>query len=287
MEAVLRHEIVPNKRLQRVKGAARISVAHIEGKSRLGRLYQQGAAKIRLPKTHNGPALDAVLINISGGVTGGDRLDWSIDIGKNARAVMTTQACEKVYRAASDTARITVGMKIGGGAALSWLPQETILFDRSALSRELNVELAKDAALLLVEPVIFGRRAMNEVVHQASFLDRWRIYRGGQVLHAEDTRLQGDVLDVLRRPATMAGASAIATVLLVHPNAADMIEPVRAMLGKNAGASAIRNSAGERLVVRMIAESGLDLRRQLVPVIDWCNRKLTGAHQGLPKLWNT
>ena len=282
----MRHEIAPNSRLQRIKGSARISVSHIDGTSRLSRLYQEGAAKIRLPKTHNGPALDAVLINTSGGVTGGDRLDWAVDVGKSARAVITTQACEKVYRAASDTARIKVGLKVGDGAALSWLPQETILFDRSALARELNVELSPNAGLLLAEPVIFGRRAMDEIVRQASFSDRWRIYRHGRLLHAEDTRLEGGVHDILRRAATMSGATAMATLLLVHANAADMIGPVRSMLGPNGGASAIRSSAGERLIVRIVAENGLDLRRQLVPVIDWCNRKLTGTRQGLPKLWN-
>lgn len=285
MAGIAERDNAPEPRLQRVKGTARVSVVHLDGTSRLGRLYQEGSAKIRLPRTHNGPAADIVLINTSGGITGGDRLDWTIDVGKNARCVATTQACEKIYRSCVDIARVTATLKVHEGATLSWLPQEAILFDRSSLSRELDVELAPDAALLLVEPVILGRQAMGETVREAFFADRWRIRRGGRLLHAEETRLEGDIPALLHRATTTAGARAFATVLVVHKDAADMVEPIRGLLGENAGASAIRTPAGNRLVVRMVASGGFELRRQLIPVIDWCNRKLTDTRQGLPKLW--
>lgn len=271
--------------MQRVKGTGRISLAYLDGRTRLGRLYQQGAAKIRLPRTHNGAALDAVLINTSGGMTGGDDMRWSIDVGKGASTIVTTQACEKVYRAAADTARVSVDISLHAGATLSWLPQETILFNQSALSRQLTVNLAPDAGLLLAEPVILGRRAMGETVQRAAFRDRWRIHRDGRILHAEETRLEGDIAALLNRGTTTNGATALATVLLVHCDAADLVDPIRQMLGPDAGVSAVRSSAGSRLVVRMVAPGGFELRKLLVPVIDLCNRKLTGARKGLPKLW--
>ena len=76
------------------------------GRTRIGRLYQEGAAKIRMPRTSADP-LEAVLINTAGGLTGGDRLDWAVDVGDGASATVTTQACEKVYRAASDGAEVS------------------------------------------------------------------------------------------------------------------------------------------------------------------------------------
>jgi urease accessory protein len=276
----------PQQTLQRITGTARLTLAHLEGRTRLGRLYQEGAARIRLPRTHNGAALDAVLINTSGGLTGGDRMQWSIDAGHGASAVITTQACEKIYRAASDCARVHAGIRLHAGATLAWLPQETILFEGSALSRQLEVDMAADAGLLVVEPLIIGRRAMGETVHRADFRDRWRIRLDGRLLHAEDLRLDGDVAALLNRGSTTRGAIAMATLLLVHRDAADLVEPARRLLGPDAGASAIRSSAGSRLVVRMVAPCGFELRRQLVPVIDLCNRKLSGSRQGLPKLWN-
>jgi len=272
-------------RLQRTVGRGRLSVRHLAGRTRLGRLYQEGAAKVRMPKTFDGDALDAVLINTAGGLTGGDRFDWSVDVGAHGRAVVTTQACEKVYRATEGAADVAIDIAVGPGAALAWLPQETILFDRSALSRRVDIALAADAGLLLVEPVIFGRQAMGEAVSQVHFGDRWRIRRDGRLLHAEDFRLTGDARALLARTSVTRGDIAFATLLLVHPNVGDLVAPLRKLIGSHGGVSAIRSDAGERLVLRVVAESGLALRRALVPAIDRCNRFLIGAGHGLPKLW--
>lgn len=270
--------------MQRTRGTGRLSVRHMEGCSRLGRLYQEGAAKIRLPQTHNGPALDAVLINTAGGLTDGDRFNWSFDIGPNAQSIITTQACEKIYRALSGSAEIDTEIRVADGAALSWLPQETILFDRSALTRRLDIDLATDAGLLLIEPVIFGRQAMGESVRSAWFSDRWRIRRGGRLLHAEDLQLSGDIEALLARNSVAGGAIAMATMLFVHPSVGDLADPLRRLLPEEGcGVSIIRSSAGERLIIRAVAADGLALRRALVPAIDHCNQILTGT--GLPKLW--
>lgn len=275
----------PTIPMQRTRGAGRLSVRHLDGRSRLGRLYQEGAAKIRLPQTHNGPALDAVLINTAGGLTDGDRFNWSFDIGPNARTILTTQACEKIYRALTGSAEIDTNIRVGEGAALSWLPQETILFDRSALTRRLEIDLAPDAGLLLIEPVIFGRQAMGESVRSAWFSDRWRIRRGGRLLHAEDLRLSGDIQALLARNSVTKGGIAMATLLFVHPGVSDLVDHLRRLLpATGCGVSVIRSSAGERLVIRAVAADGLALRRALVPAIDHCNKILTGT--GLPKLWN-
>ncbi len=55
---------------------------------------------------------------------------------------VTTAAAEKVYRALGPGAEIAVKLAVGAGARLSWLPQETILFDRARLMRRIEVELA-------------------------------------------------------------------------------------------------------------------------------------------------
>ncbi|TIQ86191.1 MAG: urease accessory protein UreD, partial [Mesorhizobium sp.] len=85
---------------QRVAGTARLACERNGGRTRLRRLYQDGSAKIRMPAVSADP-LEAVLINTAGGLTGGDRLGWQVDVGAGACASITTQACEKIYRAAA------------------------------------------------------------------------------------------------------------------------------------------------------------------------------------------
>ena len=85
------------------------------------------------------------MLNTSGGVAGGDRLDGAFELRDGARATIAAQAAERFYRAlpGSDAALVRNRLHGGGGACLEWLPQETILFDRCALDRRLDVDACR------------------------------------------------------------------------------------------------------------------------------------------------
>ena len=266
----------PSPRLQRTDGAARISFKWSRGGTRLDRLHQSGAAKIRLPNVFGSGPPQAVLINTAGGLTGGDRMSFEAVVGNGCRAVLTTQACEKIYRASTGTAEVCAKLVISEGARLDWLPQETILFDGARLSRHLDAELAPGAELLLAEAVIFGRSAHGETIRSGLFTDRWRIRQGDALIFADDLRFDWADTDLLHRPAVLAGATAMATILFVSSDPARQLETVRAILGKSGGASAWNG----KLLVRIAAESGSSLRKTLIPALEFL---LNGA--ALPRLW--
>src|SRR3712207_7862057 len=90
---------------QRTRGEGRLSFRRSDGGTRLDRLYQDGAARIRLPHAA-GPQIEAILINTAGGLTGGDDMAWHIEAGGGASATIATPACEKIYRASASTARV-------------------------------------------------------------------------------------------------------------------------------------------------------------------------------------
>lgn len=267
---------------QRVAGEGRIVVkpGHRHG-SALDTLYQRGAAKIRLPDRPDG-ALEAVLINTAGGMTGGDRLAWSADLAPGTRLTLTTQACEKVYRAASGEARTTVSLKAAEGAAVAWLPQETIVFDRSAFSRRLDVTLAAGAEALLVEATLFGRAAMGETVRHALFRDRWRVSMEGRLVHAEELKVGPDVQSAFAQAAVTGGAQAVATVLLVGHRGDRLLEPARAVLGPMDGISHWTVGGTGKLLARLVAADGYALRRRLVPLLSLLN-----GQAGLPRIWSS
>jgi urease accessory protein len=261
--------------LQRARGCARIAVRAEDGATRLSRLYQDGCGKIRLPKA---AGLEAVLINSAGGVTGGDRLEWATEAGAGARLTLTTQACEKVYRARDGVAEVRTTLTLGEDARIDWLPQETILFDGGGLTRTLDADLAEGAQLLAVEAMILGRTAMDETVRTGALRDRWRIRREGRLVFADDLRLEGAVADIAGGAPILAGAPAFASLLLVAHDAARFLAPVRAALGPMGGASAFDG----KLFARVVAPDGFSLRRALIPA-------LTVLRDGapLPRVWTT
>ncbi|HEX7948466.1 MAG TPA: urease accessory protein UreD, partial [Phenylobacterium sp.] len=205
--------------LQRARGSGRIAVRAEDGVTRLARLYQDGCGKIRLPRDARAEGLEAVLINSSGGLTGGDRMAWDVEVGDGARLTVSTQACEKVYRARDGVAEQRAALSVGDCARLDWLPQETILFDGGALSRRLEADLAEGATLLAVEAVVLGRTAMDETVRAGALHDRWRIRREGRLLFADDLRLDGPIAEIGAKAPILAGARAFASLLLVADQA--------------------------------------------------------------------
>ncbi|WP_245408247.1 urease accessory protein UreD [Zhengella mangrovi] len=262
-----------------------MAVKTVNGQTRLDTFYQEGAAKIRIPRLPGQAAMEAVLINTSGGLTGGDRLAWDIDAGAGTALTLTTQACEKVYKASAGTADMTVSLKVGDRASLAWLPQETIVFERARLMRRLDADLAPDARLLAVEATIFGRQAHGERVREALFSDRWRIRRDGKLVHADNLRLEGDVDGALALPAVAGGEIAVATVLLVSETAEGLAGPLRDQLAAcpavQSSASFWRVAGSGKLLARFVARDSVALRKGLVPALSLLNE---GAP--LPKIWS-
>ena len=98
---------------QRAWGKGRLVAKPFAGRTRLSEFYQEGCAKIRLPDTFDA-TMEAVLINSSGGLTGGDHMEWEFSAGEGTHLTLTTQACEKIYKASAGTAAVN-GEDLGRG----------------------------------------------------------------------------------------------------------------------------------------------------------------------------
>lgn len=241
---------------------------------RLRDLYQQGSVRVMLPRAP-GPGLEAVLVNTAGGITGGDRLRYE-GRAEGGRLVLATQTAERLYRAQpGQTGRVETVLSVAEEARLDWLPQETIAFEASALSRGLEADLAPGATLTAVESVILGRQAMGETLSRIALADHWRVRIDGRPVFAEALRIEGCVAAATRGPGTLGGRRAFATLLHVGPDAEALLHPLRDALGAE-GAASLRLGC---LVARIAAPDGLALRRRLsqsLPVL---------LGRDLPRVW--
>lgn len=260
----------------RARGALRLSAKARDGASVIDGLRQSGSYRMMFPRSAP-PELMGVVVNCAGGMTGGDRFDLHSTAGPDCTMTLTTQAAERIYRATgAETARLTTHLQVAQGARLNWLPQETILFDGSRFVRRLEVDLAMGASFLMIEPLLFGRTAMGEHLRDVSFADTVGIRRAGQLIHADASRLQGDVETQLASRATSAGGRAMASVVLASGDAETMLEPARDMIGPSGAASL---KAPDLLCIRLIARDAMALRRAAIPLI----ALLSGA--AIPKTW--
>ncbi|SDD95923.1 urease accessory protein UreD [Ruegeria marina] len=247
-----------------------------EGRGELSGLRQSGSLKLLFPR-RSSAAAQAVLVNTAGGVTGGDRFSLRAEVGPGAAATLTTQAAERAYRARdAEPGRIDTRLRAEAGAELNWLPQETILFNGCRIARSLRIDLATDARLLLAESLVFGRAAMGETIDRAWFSDRIEIVRSGKPAYIDRLDFAGDISAQLARPHVAGGAGAIASLVLIRPDAPAHLAWIRAALPATGGASLVGE---DMLLIRLLAADSFLLRQTLVPMLN----RLT-CHS-LPRPW--
>ena len=215
---------------QRAKGDCLVAAKRRGAESVLDRLRQAGCLKLRFPRPLTAGWLDATMVNTSGGVAGGDQLETTVFAGPSARLTITAQAAERFYRALPDSGPSVVRTAIGVGAdaTVEWLPQETILFEQSALDRSLTVDLASDSRFLSVETLVFGRAAMGERVMTTRLSDRIQIRRGGALLLHDAIRIIGESDALLAKPWIADGARVVTTLVYVAPDAEARLDAIRA-----------------------------------------------------------
>lgn len=260
----------------RARGAVRFDVRLQDGMTRRHHLHESGSLRVRFPSPED-DGLSAMFVNTAGGVAGGDRFAVEVAAGEGSRVTLSSAAAEKVYRAPGKPAELDIALTAAAGAHITWLPQETILFDRARIHRRIDIDLAATASLLLCEIVVFGRTAMGERMREGEFVDRWRLRRGGRLVFAETVRLDGDIGGKLAHPAIANGAAAIGTALIV-PGDAALVERIRE------GLPAFRGEAGLSAwngfaMARFCAQDAASLRADMMAVLG------CASAVPLPRLW--
>jgi urease accessory protein len=271
---------------QRAFGRLRVGFERRGAITALAVLRQEGCLKARHPRPEPGAIAETVLLNTSGGITGGDDIAIAIAAGAGTHLTVTTQAAERFYRATphSPAATIRTTLTAGDGAALDWLPQETILFDACRADRSLSVDLAPTARFVGVESLLFGRQASGEALRHAWLTDRIRIRQGGRLILHDATRIAGEAATLMARAGTFADARAMATLVGVMPEAEAMVPRLRDALGdgrlRDSRLEAGISAWNGLVLARLLASDGARLRQAVMVALG-----ILRGDAALPRVW--
>jgi urease accessory protein len=275
--------------LQRAAGVVQIVLDGSERGTRIAHVFQRYPVRVMFPRVSSSEVEEAVLVNASGGVAGGDRLEIAITALGNASAAVTSQAAEKVYRALSEPARISTRLKVSEAAKLAWLPQETIVFNRARLSRETQIDLASGAELLALEWLVLGRTAHGEELAGGHINDSWRVRIDGRLAWADSFRVTDGMFPHLRSRALLSSSNAIATLVCFGPHPDRRLEFLRD-LAPAPGCQFAATLVGGLLVARFAADRSSDLRlalRSLLREFDReFDREFGPGPFRVPKMWS-
>jgi urease accessory protein len=271
------------------EGTAEIRFARRDGVTRLAHLYQRDPLRVLFPAPAAGDPPVAVIVTTSGGLVAGDRLDIAVELAPGAAAHVTASAAEKVYRSTGRTTIIKQTLSIGPGAALEFLPPETILFDGARLRRETIIDLAPGAAFLGGDIVVFGRRARGERFTSGLLREVWELRRDGDLFWGDSLHLEDAVGRIIDDPACFDGAAAFATMILSPArNAGSLLDCARVVLSAGAttelraGATAVSGL----VIARWLAADAAVLRRAYADLACHFRSAALGLPPRLPRVWH-
>ena len=248
-------------------------------------LYQKSPIRVLFPRTAGASVEEAVLVNTSGGIAGGDQLETNVTAIEDASIAITTQAAEKVYRAITESAHILTTLKARDTARLAWLPQETIVFNRARVSRETRVEVTSGAELLALEWLVLGRVAHGEKFSAGTITDLWRIVKDGRLVWADSFRVTDDVVPHLSRRALLADCTAIATLIYFGTELRTRLQLLRD-LAPSLECHCAATLVGGLLVTRFGARASYDLRTALRKVLQQFGNGLAQGPFQVPRMWS-
>jgi len=274
-----------DKDLQRAEAACRVVVGGSSKGTRIIDVYQQSPVRVLFPKTGDDWAQEAVLVNTSGGVAGGDRLQLSVTALCGASIAVTTQAAEKIYRALNESAYITTQLNVDNAAKLAWLPQETIVFNHARLRRRMQIEISPGSELLALECLVLGRAARGETLSAGTIVDTWQVRKHGRLQWGDTFRLTDEVFAHISRKALLWDSTALATLLYFGSNLEEILQLIRAQAVSfdcQCGATLV----GGMIVARLAARSSFELKGALRNVLQKLSEEHAPGPFRVPKMWS-
>lgn len=270
--------------LPRGNGVAELIFEAKGGRTQVRHLYQEAPCRVLFPRTYRGELITGVLLTTSGGLTGGDRVRIQLSTGAHAKGMVTSQAAEKIYRSTAAPCVIDTDIETEPGSWLEWMPQETILFDRSRLRRSTSITAHAGSEIIAGDMVTLGRLAHGEVFARGSLRDGWKVSYDGRVAWLDRLVLHDTPKPSLQHAAGFDGSRAMATFLYIGDKADSHVAAARGLLRHSpirCGVTCVNNV----LIARFLAAEPQVLRVEYSRFWSRFRAAVKGLPARVPTVW--
>lgn len=267
------------------------------GRTALTARRHEGPLLIQRPFYPGDDTCHVYLLHPPAGLAAGDELALDVAAEPDARVLLTTPAATKFYRSDGLPSVQRQQLRVGAGAALEWLPLETILFGGSRARIATTIELEAGARFIGWETLCLGRPLSGDHYAAGSLEQHTEIAVAGQPQLIDTLRWQaGDKL--LTAEWGLAGFGVCGAVY-AYPADAPLLTLVRERLGTAAPSfetlgrpvdDSLRCGAtllGELLVVRCLGREPEAVRILFETIWGTLRPAVTGRSPSAPRVWRT
>jgi urease accessory protein len=178
---------------------------------------------------------------------------------------------------------------VEAGAAVEWLPQETILFNQADVVLDNEINLHADARFIGCEMLCFGRTASGERFSSGRVRQRYAVRVDGKLLWLEQGTLLGGSA-AMTGALGLAGHTVCASLLCVGaPPQRDLIDAVRAAIAPLAEPEAQFGATQMKslLMVRYLGDRSEVARQVMMAAWKVLRPALLGRESNALRIWMT
>jgi urease accessory protein len=214
-----------------------------------------------------------ILVNPTAGLLTGDRLGVDIEVGKDARARVTTQAATKVFSMPSGNAEQRLTLTVQAGGWLEYLPHALIPFPSACLEQRMDLTVASGGTAVYGDVLSLGRVESGERLAFRSLAMALTVRRpDGTGLYIECYRLD-PTEGVLDAPGILGGttSAAVGTLIFVSDGATPeaLCDALRQYTGEQL-ASVAPLPGGGGVILKAIASSASRAESVIQGAVERC-----------------
>lgn len=228
-----------------------------------------------------------VVLHPPGGLVGGDDLSLGVEVGAEARVLLTTPAATKLYRSAGPRAAQRQALRGARASRLEWLPNETIVFDGAQALLGTRVVLDAGADFLGWDLVCLGRPASGERFGHGRLRQSFEVWREGRPLYVERARYEGGS-EALDRSWGLGGEPVVGVLVCVAAASCDdLVARMREVAAPVARARFGATRLDSALVARYVGPSVEEALGAFRAVRRMLRSSVWGSPPCEPRIWLT
>jgi urease accessory protein len=253
-------------------GELALRIEQRAGRSVAAHQYHRGALRVLRPHylDDSGQAC-YVLVNPGGAYLGADLYVIDVEVGDEAKLLLTTQSATKIYRTPGSFAEQRMTLRLGAGAQLELAPDQLIAYREASYRQNTHITVRPSSSLMMSEVITPGWSPDGSSFRYEELRLRTEIHvetGAGTELLALDNLLVRPPLNDVTGMAFMEGFSHLGSLMVVDPRVdqtlADELHAVTQGHDAYTGISLTGSAAGTTgLIVRSLANSTEELARLL------------------------
>jgi len=267
------------------RASLELDFAAVCGRTVVARRQHAGPLCIQKPFYPGDGSCHVYVLHPPGGLAGGDDVSLAITAESGTATLLTMPASTKFYRSDGHISRLHTHIDVAPGAALEWLPTESILFGGSRAVMDTQIRLRRGSTLIGWETIALGRPLSGDHYASGDFAQRLEICVDDQPLLVE--RLAAAAGDaVLGADWGLAGHGVSAT-WLAYPCDPALLDRARAVLDEHPQILSGASLVDGLLVVRALGQQVEPVRNLLEAVRAAVAPILLGRPVQAPRIWKT